>query len=74
MKLKLTLGTLVDKGNWLMILSTWSRDFFEQFILVCKLYTVLLADLRRPKFSFIGCVEVDISSGELNIRKYIQKK
>ena len=58
LNLKFTLGILFDKWNWLLILSTWSRDSYvtytikEYYILVCKSYTVLLPHLLRPTLNW----------------------
>ena len=73
MNLKLTLGIHFKKRCLSMILSNRSRDFFEKWILVCKLYTVLLLDLLRQNANFLTGVKVDISSKKLHTRTYLEK-
>ena len=70
MKLELTLGMIFVKWSWSMIFLSWSHDFFENQILVCKLYTLSLRNLLRSILNFITCVEVEISSKKLHTRKY----
>ena len=42
--------------------------------LVCKLYTIIFPNLLRPNFNFTAFVDVYISRGELDARKYFQEK
>ena len=63
-----------DKWSCSLILSTWSRNFFQKLVLVCKLYIVHLSNLFCSNFNFIACMEVDISTKNKHTRKYFQEK
>ena len=62
MNLRFTLGKHFGKWSGSMILSTWSRDFLQKCILVCKFFIVLLPTMLIPNVNFIAGVKVDISS------------
>ena len=57
-----------------MVLSTWSRGFFEKCILVCKLYIVLLTNLLHLNVNFTDSVKVDIPNKKLHTEKYFHEK
>ena len=57
-----------------MILSIWSRDFFQKYFLVNKFCTVLLPNLLRPKVNFMAFLNIDISTKKLQTMQAVPGK
>ena len=60
MKLKPGPVLVLVKWSWLVILSTWSRDFVSERFLAGKLHTSFVEGAR---FSFTSCIENEITAG-----------